>query len=401
MNPQSQKNTNPVADDLELIFINSINSIDAVQWNQLVPDDCPFLRHEFLSALEDTGCVSRNTGWLPHHIVIRNEQHPDNSVVGAMPLYMKGHSYGEFIFDWQWASAYQRSANEYYPKMVSQTPFTPLTSPKFLTSKSCDSRFSEDVRKLILRGCYQVVESYNVSSMHWLFIPQEEADLLKQGNLISRQSTFEYIWRNKDYQTMDDFLSTLLSRKRKKIRQERRSLTKNMVRVCAVDGTQINSSHWAVFENFYRSTVNKYYSNQYLNYEFFQQIGSTMPENLVMFLAYSDDHAIAGSLCMRGGDKLYGRYWGALKEVPYLHFETCYYAAIEYCIENNLNAYNAGVQGDHKLNRGFMPELSYSAHFIQHPSFADAIRKHAEHESSYVLQHHHELVAESPYHRNR
>ncbi len=400
MNDSAQSAENQIASECECSVTRSISSIPALEWNRLVPEHFPFLRHEFLSALEETGCVSVNNGWLPQHIVIRSKQTQDNEIRAVMPLYLKGHSYGEYIFDWQWASAYQRTANQYYPKLVCQSPFTPLTSPKFLIAGTQSDAVRDGLRQRLLQACHRLAKKYETSSIHWLFLPSEEAKFLASQGLIQRQSTFEYIWRNRNYRSMDDFLATLRSRKRKKIRQERRSLARREIHVQALEGPNLAVEHWQVLESFYLSTLDKYYAQQYLNFEFFQRIGSTLSRNIVMFLAYSEEQPIAGSLCVRGGDTLYGRYWGTLQEVPNLHFETCYYAAIEYCIVNGLQAYNAGVQGDHKLNRGFLPEPSYSAHFIDHPIFDEAIRESARHETSYVRQYRDEMANESPYHKN-
>ncbi len=397
MNDSTQTVPDPTASDCECSVTRSISSVSAADWNRLVPEAFPFLRHEFLGALEETGCVSVETGWLPQHIVIRRKQTRDNEIIAAMPLYLKGHSYGEYIFDWQWASAYQRAANQYYPKLVCQSPFTPLTAPKFLIADHGTSAVKDDLHQRLLQACYQLAKTYEASSIHWLFLPLEQSQFLASAGLIPRQSTFEYIWRNRDYQDMDDFLATLRSRKRKKIRQERQSLTRRKIHVRALEGPSLKVEHWQALESFYLSTLDKYYAQQYLNFEFFQRIGSTLARNIVMFLAYSEGQPIAGSLCVRGGDHLYGRYWGALQEVPNLHFETCYYAAIEYCIVNGLQTYNAGVQGDHKLSRGFLPEPSYSAHFIDHPLFAEAIRESARQETSYVRQYRDEMATDSPY----
>ena len=378
--------------------LRSINDISSDSWNRNIPADCPFLRHEFLSALETTGCVSEQTGWQPQHIVIRKTRGTDSGALAVSPLYLKHHSYGEFIFDWQWASAYHRFGNPYYPKIVSQSPFTPLSAPKLLISDKANTAL---IRTELIETTQEFAKISNASSIHWLFIQDDEADEFETRGMITRYSTYEYVWHNHGYESMDDFLATLVSRKRKKIRQERKSVAANEITVSVIEGEDLKPRHWDIFEQFYQKTISKYYAYQYLSYEFFQMIGETMPENIVMFLAFAEDTPIAGSLCLKGGGQLFGRYWGALFEVPNLHFETCYYSAIEYCIENGFKAYNAGVQGEHKLNRGFVPQPACSAHFIEHPGFDQAIRQHVEYEGAFIRERQNELNAASPFSKHR
>jgi len=381
-------------DFLQLSVVHSISEIDTQDWNRNIPSDCPFLRHEFLRALEDTGCVSEHTGWIPIHIVIRNTQGRNASTVAVTPMYLKNHSHGEFIFDWQWASAYHRAGQRYYPKIVIQAPFTPLSAPKLLMS---DEINRERIMEKLIIASHKLADQCAASSIHWLFVPYEEMRVLKQNGLIERCSTYEYVWNNPGYSSMEDFLSTLMRRKRKKIRQERKSVSSQGVSLEAISGDDIQDRHWEIFDRFYRRTVNKYHSNRYLNKDFFHQIGESMSENLVLFLARISGEPIAGSLCLQGGGKLFGRYWGTLHDMPNLHFETCYYSAIEYCIENSIQTYNAGVQGEHKLSRGFLPSSAYSAHFIQHPAFAKAIGEHVEYEKTYYRSLEHELNASSAF----
>ncbi len=381
-------------DFLQLDVIHSIDQIDAREWNRNIPSDCPFLRHEFLYALENTGCVSEHTGWIPLHIVIRNAQPQIACTAAVTPLYLKYHSSGEFIFDWQWAHAYHRAGHNYYPKIVSQTPFTPLSAPKFLIS---DEPNRDRIVQHLIHASHDVADQCEASSIHWLFVPDDEMQTLKRNGLIDRYSTYEYVWVNPGYADMEQFLSTLLRRKRKNIRQERKSVRGQGISIETVCGDDIHDRHWDIFDRFYRKTVNKYYSNMYLNKEFFHQIGESMPENLVLFIASSSGEPIAGSLCLQGGGKLFGRYWGALYDVPNLHFEICYYSAIQYCIENSIHTYNAGVQGEHKLSRGFLAKTANSAHFIEHQEFAKAIGKHVEHENTYHRYLEQELNASSAF----
>lgn len=366
-------------DNLDVEIIDTIAQVSPRDWNRLVPSDSPYLRHEFLHALEHSRCVAPETGWLPQHIVIRNPTGRRRDIIAATPLYLKNHSWGEFIFDWDWAHAYQQHGLSYFPKLISQTPFTPATSPKLLVK---DSKRAKSARTLLAKAAQEVAHRCDVSSTHWHFISEQDSEALESANFLSRKSTFEYIWTNPGYRTMEDFLATLSSRKRKKIRSERHSVRDREIAVDAVQGADLNESHWQLIDRFYRQTVAKYHSHQYLSMEFFDKVGKTMPESFVLFLARRNQTPIAGSLCMQGENVLYGRYWGSLGEFRNLHFEVCYYAAIEYCIQHGLYEYNAGVQGEHKLNRGFLPRLAKSSHSFDHPAFSQAIDRYIEREAS-------------------
>ncbi len=379
---------------MTLEIVDSISQINARDWNRIVPADCPFLFHEFLHALEDSGCVATETGWAPQHIVIRNSASQCGELIGAAPLYLKRHSWGEFIFDWDWAHGYQRHGLEYYPKLISQTPFTPLTSPKLLCAPG-DAETS--IRHLIARTAQELASQCSASSIHWHFISEQDSSTLDACRFLNRASTFEYIWTNRGYGSMDDFLGMLSSRKRKKIRSERRSIRGQDLTVTALQGPEMNETHWRMIDRFYRQTVDKYYSHKYLSREFFQRIGETMPENLVFFLAQRGGTPVAGSFCLQGGGSLYGRYWGTLGQFRNLHFEMCYYAPIEYCIERGLAEYNAGVQGEHKLNRGFLPRLARSSHWFFDPGFSDAIDRYINQEASRVRAYCDTLDHYSPY----
>ncbi len=382
------------SDSVAFEVVDSIAEIGSLEWNRIVPANYPFLRHEFLHALEQSGCVSIDSGWAPQHIVIRNLASKHQEVIGAAPLYLKAHSWGEFIFDWDWAHGYQSHGLDYYPKLISQTPFTPITSPKLLTS-NIDT--TTNIRSQLARFAHKIATEKNVSSVHWHFVSQADSEILSGCEYLGRASTFEYVWSNQDYTSMDDFLGTLASRKRKKIKRERKSIREQEISVLALDGQQLNESHWQLIDWFYRQTVDKYHSQKYLSVDFFRQIGHTMPDNIVLFLATLDRKPVAGSFCLRGGDKLHGRYWGTLGNFPNLHFELCYYAPIEYCIEHNLAEYNAGVQGEHKLNRGFLPRLARSNHTFQHPAFLAAIDQYIDRESSYMQAYCETLNEYSPY----
>ena len=358
----------------ECEFLESIDEVSAHEWNQCVPSDCPYLRHEFLNALEQSKCVSDETGWQPIHIVLRKSNSPDSPVVAALPLYLKFHSWGEFIFDWQWEHAYMESGRQYYPKLVSASPFTGLPGPKLLISPDIDE---DAARKLLTDTCMQLTQQLEVSSLHLLFLRPDELEYFRSRKLIPRRSNISYVWDNQGYESMEDFLATLSSRKRKKIRHERNSIVKNGINVEVVQGTDMTDLHWHLLERIYTDTVDKYGSFRYLNHKFFMMIRESMPENLLFIMAERDGRPIAGALFYQGGGKLYGRYWGALEEVPNLHFEVCYYSAIEHCILNGFDQCNVGVQGSHKLSRGFLPEVCHSAHMFNDEGFSIAIRAYA------------------------
>ena len=371
-------------------FVNSMNQVKKQDWNCLVPTNYPFLRHEFLNALEQSQCASINTGWMPQHIVIRNSE--CGSLLGAAPLYLKNHSWGEYIFDWDWANGYKRHGLRYYPKLVSQTPFTPISAPKLLANSNCGQ-----IRQTLIDNVQSFADQHHLSSVHWLFLTEQDADTLQNTGLIARESTIEYVWNNVGYHSMDEFLNTLSSRKRKKIKRERKSVDSQGLVVEPVQGADMNEAHWSLLDQIYQQTTDKYGAVQYLSSNFFRMIGDAMADNIVFFVASIGKKPVAGSFCLQGGGNFYGRYWGALQHFDCLHFEVCYYAAIEYCIKHRLNRYSAGIQGSHKLNRGFLPQLSQSAHFFRHPGFAKAVNEYISHESSDMKQYRKWLMQSAPY----
>ena len=372
-------NTVENTNDDQFEFVDSISQVNVNDWNRCVPANYPFLRHEFLRALEVTNCASGSTGWLPQHIVIRNTHGP--GVAGVSPMYLNHDSWGEFIFDWDWAEGHHRCGLPYYPKLVSCSPFTPLTGPKLLVSPGVDKKA---VRKQLLSAGERLMNERSASSVHWLFTSDTDTETTHSEGYIARLANIEYVWRNSSYRTMDDFLGSMPSRKRKKIRHERNSVAANRVVIEIIQGDQMTHRHWRAFERFYDDTTTKFGANKYLTYEFFRMLGETMPESIVLFLATMDRNPVAGSLFLQGGDALYGRYWGTLEDIRYLHFETCYYSAIEYCIERGYSSFNAGVGGVHKLNRGLQPKLVSSAHLIQNPILSEAIRTYCRDESKFM-----------------
>lgn len=348
---------------LKLELIPDINEIPADTWNALAGDN-PFLKHAFLQALESSGCVSAETGWQPYHICMRNET---GILVGAVPLYLKSHSYGEYVFDHAWANAYENAGGSYYPKLQSSVPFTPVTGPRLLAAGG-----NPHIKSQLLQGVAAAAEKLGVSSSHLTFMETDEAMLSEENGFLVRHAQ-QFHWQNSDYKHFDDFLAALSSRKRKQIRKERRTALENGITVRWLEGSEITEEHWDAFFEFYLDTGARKWGQPYLNKEFFQTIGKTMPESIVLFLCERDDKPIAGALNLVGGDTLYGRYWGCNEDHPCLHFEACYYQAIDYAIQHNLKTVEAGAQGEHKLARGYAPTTTYSAHWIVNEGFRDAV----------------------------
>jgi predicted N-acyltransferase len=373
--------TEPAA--LEARFLSSITEITAAQWNQISGTDYPFIRHEFLLALEQSGATNADSGWQPCHLTV----YRDDQLVALMPLYLKSHSYGEYVFDWSWADAWQRHGLSYYPKLVTAIPFTPATGPRLCIAPQ------EDRPKLLaamLAATEQFAARQHTSSWHLLFPEQADAqELARRGTSMRLASQFH--WFNRGYTRFDDFLAGMNSRKRKSLRRERRRVSEQGITLQRRHGSEISDADWERFYRFYQITYAKRSGHGgYLNHAFFQQIGTSLPEHCVMILAYRDGAAIAGSLCFRSSDTLYGRYWGCDEELDCLHFEACYYQGIDYCIEQGLARFDPGAQGEHKIQRGFEPVPTWSNHWIADPQFAAAIadftRREAPEVEHYIAQ---------------
>jgi predicted N-acyltransferase len=366
----------PTADtsSLEVRFLPSLAEISAAQWNGLAGTDYPFLRHEFLYGLEITGCTDRESGWQPMHATL----YRDNRLIALLPLYVKSHSYGEYVFDWSWADAWRRHGQSYYPKLVSAIPFTPATGPRLCLAPG-ESR--EDTYRLMCQAVRQLAEQEELSSWHLLFPPEEDASLLQQCGLTNRIAS-QFHWFNEGYSNFDDFLGTFNSRKRKSLRRERRRVEEQAIELRIFEGADISAAHWEKFHFFYQMTYAKRSGHSgYLSQEFFQHLSKTMADACVMAMAYQAGEAVAGALYFRSSDTLYGRYWGCERELDCLHFETCYYQGIDYCIANGLQRFDPGAQGEHKIQRGFRPTKTWSSHWIADPGFAEAIADFAARES--------------------
>ena len=335
--------------------------------------------------MDESGCATPQTGWAPQYAVIEDA----GELVAGMPMYLKSHSYGEYVFDWAWADAYERHGLAYYPKLLAAVPFTPVPGTRLL------ARTAEH-RALLIRAALTLAEEKNVSSLHGLFLTRDEADsALGHGMMLRRGVQFH--WHNAGYDSFDAFLSELSHDKRKKIRQERRKVRDAGITYRPVTGHDISTDLWGFFHRCYCNTYRLHHSTPYLNLEFFQRIGETMPESTVMFVATRDGEPVAASFAMRGGDRLYGRYWGSMDYVPGLHFETCYYQPIEFAIANGLQWFEGGAQGEHKMARGLLPVETFSVHWLSHPAFANAVEDFLDRERRGMSRYLDELAERTPF----
>jgi predicted N-acyltransferase len=362
---------------LTVQFISSIDAITCNEWNDLCRTEFPFIRHEFLSALEQTHAVSIESGWTPMHLLIYDVR----QLVAVMPGYLKDHSYGEFVFDFQWAAAYQRSALHYYPKYISAIPFSPATGPRLCIRAGYDSN---EIVKTALQAIKQLVSDKQLSSWHLLFPEQGQANLFANLGLPQRTAV-HFQWFNNDYQQFDDFLETFNSRKRKNLRKERQKIAAQGIVLQRIEGHDITDDLWECFYHFYQTTYLKRSGHSgYLDKKFFQLLGKNLPGNLLMVIAHKNGNIIAGALNLKDSTTLYGRYWGCYNEYDFLHFETCYYQGIEYCIEKKLQRFDPGVQGEHKIQRGFKPVYTYSNHWIADAHFRSAITEFLTREARHI-----------------
>lgn len=343
-----------------------MTQVASTDWNDLTGHAYPFLRHEFLLALEQSGSVSGETGWLPAHLLVLD----NHKLIAFMPLYLKQHSWGEYVFDHQWAQAYQQHGLDYYPKWLTAIPLTPCQGARIVSN---NQEFDQlEIIRILLTFIKQLSEQRGISSWHCLFPDLQQADLLRSLNLNIREGV-QFHWFNKGYGDFNDFLQTLSASKRKMIKRERRRVSEQNVHLLRIAGPEVSDGQWQVFFELYTMTYLKRGSQPYLNLAFFKQIAVTMGEQLLLVLAIKDDKIIAAALSFIGADTLYGRYWGCFEDYNSLHFETCYYQGLDYCIEHGLKRFDSGAQGEHKITRGFEPITTYSAHWLKDVRFAKAI----------------------------
>ncbi len=375
---------------LQARIVTSIDRLPAAQWNALALGGNPFVRHEFLLALERTGCVGQAAGWQPNHLVLEDGER----LIAAMPLYRKTHSWGEFVFDWSWARAYDQAGLRYYPKLVSMPPFTPATGPRLLLAPDA----SAEVRTRLSTELLTYAKSEHLSSAHLLFLNDEDRASLREAGYLWRKDC-QFHWHNRGYQTFDDFIATFRSDKRKKALRERRRVSEGGVTFRTLTGGEMDARLWDIVFGFSAATFEAHGHEHYLNVEFFQAVSAVMPQSVVIKLAEYRGEPIATAIFFRGGEVLYGRYWGAAANYHSLHFETCYYQGIEYCIEQGLKHFEPGTQGEHKVPRGFEPTETWSAHWIAEPRFRRAIDHYLNDERAAIDQYILQVEEHTPYHR--
>ena len=375
----------------QLEIIHSLAEIPASEWNALLPKDAgPFLNHAFLSTLEETMCVGGKTGWQIAHLGLKDH----NKLIGAMPLYLKQHSYGEFVFDWSWAQAYEQQGLQYFPKALCAIPFTPVQGSRILSVPSLDRH---QIESTLIAGLKSIVTQNQLSSAHVLFAQESEVNELKAQGFMLRDSV-QFHWHNQDFQNFQQFLSTLTMKRRKNIRREREQVNKELVTFRHVSGELATDLDWEFFYRCYHNTYVEHLSSPYLNEAFFKLWAQRMPENLHLIIAQRNQIPIAASLLVvdKSSSKAYGRYWGALEYIPCLHFETAYYQAIEYCIEQGIQTFEGGAQGEHKMARGFLPTTLQSAHFIVDAAFSRAVKHFLDREHQGMAAYVDELAEHSP-----
>ncbi|MEA3138768.1 MAG: uncharacterized protein QOK23_937 [Gammaproteobacteria bacterium] len=373
-------------------FLESIAQIDARDWNALAGASQPFLRHEFLTALEQSGCAAPRTGWTPRHALLED----GNGVpLAAMPLFRKAHSRGEFVFDFAWAGAYAEHGLKYYPKLLTAVPFTPVSGPRVLLRSQVDATATT---RTLINSVLEYAEDERLSSWHVLFPSEDTAATFSKAGLILRRDC-QFHWYNHGYGSFEAFLATFTAEKRKKVKRERRRVAEAGIEFDTLNGGDMTAPLWDVVYEFYADTFHRHGHEPYLNLDFFKRIGATMPAELMLKVARVGSQPIAVAIFFVGSEALYGRYWGAGGNFHSLHFEACYYQGIEYCIEKQLQRFEPGTQGEHKVPRGFVPTMTHSAHFIADPRFAAAIRDYAQREARGVDHYAAAVNEHVPYHR--
>ena len=371
---------------------DAIDEIAADEWNSLVDSDCPFLRHEFLLAAEHSGSVSPETGWIPRHLTCYDDS---NKLRAALVLYEKNHSWGEFVFDWAWANAYEQAGYDYYPKLVSAVPFTPAPGKRLLLRDPADT----EAASALLGAAIKLAEETDCSSVHVLFPDADDLPSLREAGLHVRKDC-QFHWHNQGYKQFDDFLATFSSAKRKKTRRDRRRVAEAGISFRRLKGHDLDDETWKIVYRLISVTFMRRGSLPYFNLDFFAQISRTLPQNILVILAEKDGQAIAASLFFESDDVLYGRYWGSNGHYDALHFEACYYQGIEYCIDTGKQVFEPGTQGEHKISRGFVPTPTWSAHWLKQPEFYSAIGNYLNEERRHIERYMEAVDARSPYRKD-
>ena len=375
---------------MKIEFLDSIERIDKEEWDRAINNQYPFLKYEFLKALEITKCVSPEEGWTPLHLVVSEV----DTILAIMPLYIKTDSQGEFVFDWSWADAFYRNGLDYYPKLVCSIPFTPASGPRLVIT---DSTRTEEIIKIVSGALKQLAEENNFSSVHILLAEKDEINLYSNQDFSPRTS-YSFHWFNKEYKNFGNFLEDMTSRQRKNIKKERKKIRSQGIIMSKIKGSEITDEMLEIFYKFYQVTYLKRGMRGYLNLDFFKYIVNQMPESILMVLAQNSSREyVAGALNFYDEEKLYGRYWGCLEEYDSLHFETCYYQGIEFCIEEKLDSFDPGVQGEHKIKRGFCPIETFSAHWIKDIRFKEAIDDFLSRERAHILEYNQDRKSRLPF----
>ncbi|MEK0434816.1 MAG: hypothetical protein RL369_865 [Pseudomonadota bacterium] len=380
---QTSENT-----DYRTRIVSSLSEVGQPAWDGLIQSQAeanPFLSFAFLHALHESGSASQEKGWQPQYLTLWQQE----SLVAALPLYAKFHSYGEYVFDWAWADAYRRNGIDYYPKLLSAIPFTPVTGTRLIATDRA-------ARDALIQALANVQRTNGLSSTHVLYPPEAEAQQLSEAGFLLRQGV-QFHWQNQGYQTFDQFLSTLEQKKRKNIRAERRKVQEAGITMRRVLGPDMTEADWRFFKRCYDQTYREHYSTPYLNLDFFLRIGVTMPDNILLVIAERESAPIAASLLIYDKNALYGRYWGCIEQHACLHFETAYYQPLAFCIEHGIAAFEGGAQGEHKMARGFLPQPTWSAHWLAHPAFSDAVERFLRQEGRGMSAYMDELNERSPF----
>ena len=378
--------------EITLEAVSSVGQIAPDEWNACAhPGNVynPFVSHAFFSALEISGSAVARTGWAARHLIARKS----GQVVGIVPCYLKNHSQGEYVFDHGWADAYARAGGSYYPKLQASVPFTPATGPRLLVRNDCDAA---RVRESLAGGLVALCGVTHASSVHVTFACEDEWTFLAEHGFLQRTDQ-QFHWHNDGYGTFEDFLATLASRHRKGIRRERRDALANGITIHHLTGDDITPDAWEAFFEFYMETGSRKWGRPYLTRAFYTQIAESMAKDVLLVMARREGRWIAGAINFIGSDTLFGRHWGAVEHHPFLHFEVCYYQAIDFAIQRGLKRVEAGAQGEHKIARGYLPQTTYSAHYIADPALRRAIRDYLKQERSYVRAAARELTDAGPY----
>jgi predicted N-acyltransferase len=387
----------PTSSDAVVKFVSSIAAVDAAQWDRCAnPDPLtfnPFVSHAFLKALEDSRSTGRGSGWLPRHLVLEDEA---GEIAAAAPAYIKLHSQGEYVFDHGWAEAYEEAGGRYYPKLQIAVPFTPVPGPRLLVKPGPRAYADE---QLLAAAAIEVARQGGLSSVHLTFLSADAAARLRALGFLTRIGQ-QFHWQNRGYGSFDDFLATLASRKRKSIRKEREAAVAPGSEIEHVTSSAITEAHWDAMFEFYTDTGSRKWGHPYLNRAFFSELGKAMAERCLLVLAKRDGNYIAGALNLIGGDCLYGRYWGATEHHPSLHFEVCYYQAIDFAIRHKLARVEAGAQGEHKLARGYLPVETYSAHWLSDPGLHRAVERFLAKERTMMARYAADLTELGPYRKD-